>query len=83
METVKFLSAEAVRSNFLLLRNSFRIVPRIYRLFPLIRQASRETVIAVSGISCRQQVEHFTDRRPQHMAEVLVSQIGDGGTKQS
>ncbi|MGH7807856.1 MAG: (Fe-S)-binding protein, partial [Thermodesulfobacteriota bacterium] len=51
------------------------------RLFPLIRQASPETVIAVSGISCRQQVEHFTGRCPQHIAEVLASQIDEGSTK--
>ncbi|HWP93075.1 MAG TPA: FAD-linked oxidase C-terminal domain-containing protein [Thermodesulfobacteriota bacterium] len=45
------------------------------RLFPAIRQTSPETVIAVSGVSCRQQVEHFVGRRPKHIAEVLVGQL--------
>ncbi len=45
------------------------------RLFPAVRQAPPETVITVSGVSCRQQIEHFTDRRTRHIAEVLASQI--------
>jgi Fe-S oxidoreductase len=46
------------------------------RLFPAIREAPPETVIAVSGVSCRQQVEHFTGRRTRHVAEVLADRIG-------
>ncbi|HEX3035128.1 MAG TPA: FAD-linked oxidase C-terminal domain-containing protein [Thermodesulfobacteriota bacterium] len=45
------------------------------RLFPTVRQTPPETVIAVSGVSCRQQIEHFTGRRPRHLAEVLADQI--------
>jgi Fe-S oxidoreductase len=45
------------------------------RLFPAVRQASQETVIAVTGVSCRQQIEHFTGRHPRHIAEVLANQI--------
>jgi len=45
------------------------------RLFPAVRQASQETVIAVSGVSCRQQIEHFTGKRPRQIAEVLADQI--------
>ena len=41
------------------------------RLFPTVRNASDETVICVSGVSCRQQIEHGTGRRPKHLAEVL------------
>ncbi|MBI2486034.1 MAG: FAD-binding protein [Deltaproteobacteria bacterium] len=47
------------------------------RLFPSVRQASPETVIAVSGVSCRQQIEHFTGRRTKHIAEVLAGQISE------
>ncbi len=49
------------------------------RLFPAVRQVSLETVIAVSGVSCRQQIEHFTGRHPRHLAEVLADQIREDG----
>jgi hypothetical protein len=26
-------------------------------------------------VSCRQQIEHFTNRRPKHIAEVLAERI--------
>ena len=39
-------------------------------LFPLIR-AHAEAQVAVMGTSCRQQVEHFTGRRPRHVVELL------------
>jgi Fe-S oxidoreductase len=45
------------------------------RLFPAVKAASPETVIAVAGVSCRQQIEHFTDRSTRHIAEVLASRI--------
>jgi FAD/FMN-containing dehydrogenase/Fe-S oxidoreductase len=45
------------------------------RLFPAVKSASTETVIAVAGVSCRQQIEHFTDRSARHIAEVLASRI--------
>lgn len=39
-------------------------------LFPLIR-AQAGAQVAVMGTSCRQQVEHFTGRRPRHVVELL------------
>ena len=45
------------------------------RLFPAVAAAPAETVVAVAGVSCRQQVEHFTDRKPVHIAEVLAARI--------
>jgi FAD/FMN-containing dehydrogenase/Fe-S oxidoreductase len=48
------------------------------RLFPAIEQTGEETVIAVAGVSCRQQIEHFTGRKPVHLAEVLASRIAQG-----
>ncbi len=48
------------------------------RLFPAVEAASPDTEIAVSGVSCRQQIEHFTSRRPRHIAEVL-SDCLEGG----
>jgi FAD/FMN-containing dehydrogenase/Fe-S oxidoreductase len=45
------------------------------RLFPMVRQQSRETIVAVAGVSCREQIGHFTGRRPIHIAEVLADRI--------
>ena len=45
------------------------------RLFPKVEAQARETVIAVAGVSCREQIGHFTKRRPIHIAEVLATRI--------
>ena len=41
------------------------------KLFPLVESKSDDWEIAVMGISCRQQVEHGTSRRPRHLIELL------------
>jgi FAD/FMN-containing dehydrogenase/Fe-S oxidoreductase len=48
------------------------------RLFPTVNDAPAETVISVAGVSCRQQIEHFTSRRTRHIAEVLADRIAPG-----
>lgn len=48
------------------------------RLFPRVRSASPETVIGVAGVSCRQQIEHFTGRTVKHIAEILAEQVRPG-----
>ena len=48
------------------------------RLLPAIEAASPETVIAVAGVSCRQQIDHFTGSTPRHIAEVLAERIAPG-----
>jgi Fe-S oxidoreductase len=40
-------------------------------LLPAVREADPEAVIVAAGISCRQQIEHGTDRVALHPAEVL------------
>ena len=40
-------------------------------LFPAINAKGPEWEVAVMGVSCRQQVEHGTNRRPRHLVEVL------------
>ena len=45
------------------------------RLFPKIRETPMDVTISVAGVSCRQQVEHFTHRRSKHIAEVLADRI--------
>ena len=41
------------------------------RLFPAVDSADAATEVAVTGVSCRQQIEHFTSRKPRHVVEVL------------
>jgi Fe-S oxidoreductase len=45
------------------------------RLFPAVEAASEGTVIAVTGVSCRQQIDHFTSRRPSHVVELLAEAL--------
>ncbi|MGH2534542.1 MAG: hypothetical protein ACRDJW_19935, partial [Thermomicrobiales bacterium] len=53
------------------------------RLFPTVNAASEQTEIAVAGVSCRQQLEHFTDRHPRHVVEVLAQRIRPGHAYQA
>ena len=49
------------------------------RLFPAVDAAERgRPTIAVAGVSCRQQIEHFTGRKTRHIAEVLADRIAPG-----
>jgi FAD/FMN-containing dehydrogenase/Fe-S oxidoreductase len=48
------------------------------RLFPAVNSATESTVVAVAGVSCRQQIEHFTSRQTTHIAEVLAERIAPG-----
>jgi Fe-S oxidoreductase len=41
------------------------------RLFPAIRAEALETIIAATGVSCRQQIEHGTGRPARHPLEVI------------
>jgi Fe-S oxidoreductase len=41
------------------------------RLFPAIRAEDQETIIAATGVSCRQQIEHGTGRPARHPLEII------------
>lgn len=45
------------------------------RLFPAVEAAEPETAIVVSGVSCRQQIDHFTSRRARHWVEILQESL--------
>nr|MBA2278813.1 4Fe-4S dicluster domain-containing protein [Chloroflexia bacterium] len=45
------------------------------RLFPTVRATPMDVIVSVAGVSCRQQLEHFTDRASRHIAEVLASRL--------
>jgi Fe-S oxidoreductase len=45
------------------------------RLFPAVEAANEDTAIAITGVSCRQQLEHFTNRPPRHVVELLADAL--------
>lgn len=48
------------------------------RLIPAVEAAGEDTEIAVTGVSCRQQIAHFSSRRPRHIVEILHSCLPTG-----
>jgi FAD/FMN-containing dehydrogenase/Fe-S oxidoreductase len=50
-------------------------------LLPAVRNAAQATRIIANGFSCREQVHQGTQRRTQHLAEVLRDGIKDGGQR--
>jgi Fe-S oxidoreductase len=49
------------------------------RLFPAVEAKRKATdgdfEVVAAGVSCRQQVEHFTGKRPKHLVEVLAEAL--------
>ena len=46
------------------------------RLFPAVRAEAPETIIAATGVSCRQQIAHGTGRRARHPLEIVREVLG-------
>lgn len=44
-------------------------------LLPRARAAEEETIILTDGFSCREQVEHLSNRHPLHLAQVLANVV--------
>ena len=44
-------------------------------LFPAVQAAPPDAEVLVTGVSCRQQIAHFTGRRPRHVAELLAEAL--------
>ena len=45
------------------------------RLFPALAAEAPETVVAATGVSCRQQIRHGTGREPRHPVELVLSAL--------
>jgi Fe-S oxidoreductase/FAD/FMN-containing dehydrogenase len=45
------------------------------RLFPAVSSSGQEDEAVITGISCRQQIQHGTGRIPRHLAEVLAEAL--------
>jgi len=41
------------------------------RLFPAVRAEPQGTIVAATGVSCRQQIAHGTERRALHPVELI------------
>ncbi|GAA1321376.1 FAD-binding and (Fe-S)-binding domain-containing protein [Pseudonocardia xinjiangensis] len=47
------------------------------RLFPAVHAEPADTVVAATGVSCRQQIAHGTTRRAQHPVELIRAALAD------
>ena len=45
------------------------------RLFPAVAAEPADTVLAATGVSCRQQIDHGTARRAMHPVELVRSAL--------
>jgi Fe-S oxidoreductase len=45
------------------------------RLFPAVRGEPQGTIIAATGVSCRQQIQHGTGRRARHPLEIVRAAV--------
>ncbi|UJA21067.1 FAD-binding protein [Thermoleophilia bacterium SCSIO 60948] len=46
------------------------------RLFPALRDAPEDALVAATGVSCRQQIAHGTERRAAHPVELVRAALG-------
>ena len=53
------------------------------RLFPALVAAPDDAGVAVTGVSCRQQIEQFSPRQPRHSAEWLADALRADGPSRS
>jgi Fe-S oxidoreductase len=47
------------------------------RLFPAVASSKQGTLIAATGVSCRQQIAHGTGRSAQHPVELIQAAADD------
>jgi Fe-S oxidoreductase len=51
------------------------------RLFPALRAEDENTVIAATGVSCRQQIAHGAGRTARHPVEIIREAVGSASAK--
>jgi Fe-S oxidoreductase len=51
------------------------------RLFPAVRAEPDTTVIAATGVSCRQQIAHGASRRAHHPVELVLAAVQPPGAR--
>jgi Fe-S oxidoreductase len=45
------------------------------RLFPAVKAEGDDTLIAATGVSCRQQIAHGTHRQARHPVELIRAAV--------
>ena len=55
----------------------------MFLMIPAVDGAPSDTAIAVTGVSCRQQISHFSTREPHHVVEYLAAALAPVGTTRS
>ncbi|ABO59569.1 FAD-binding oxidoreductase (plasmid) [Burkholderia vietnamiensis] len=45
------------------------------KLLPQLRKASADAIVVTNGFSCREQIEHGSDRRPIHIAQLVLKAL--------
>jgi Fe-S oxidoreductase len=45
-------------------------------LFPALRAEPADTIVAATGVSCRQQIGHFVGRDARHPVELVAQAAG-------
>jgi len=53
------------------------------RLLPAVRAAEKDTLIVSDGFSCKTQIEHATDRRALHTAQIIRMAMDHGSSSGS
>jgi Fe-S oxidoreductase len=48
------------------------------RLFPALRAEAADTIVAATGVSCRQQIGHFAERTARHPVELVAEAVRSG-----
>jgi Fe-S oxidoreductase len=54
-------------------KDSEEIVHQV--IIPKIKSADKDTVIVASGTSCREQINHFANKRPFHPLQILYDAV--------
>lgn len=47
------------------------------RLLPYLDSISEETQVAITGVSCRHQIEDFSKKKPKHLLEIIAENISN------
>jgi Fe-S oxidoreductase len=50
-------------------------------LLPAVRAAAEEDIVLADGFSCRTQLEHLSERRAMHLAQLLAARLDEEGSR--
>jgi FAD/FMN-containing dehydrogenase/Fe-S oxidoreductase len=53
------------------------------KLLPLLRKAPEDAIVVTNGFSCREQIEHGSDRHPIHIAQLVLEALERDSSSQT